>query len=82
LKGECKGEADLATDFTQSWGWRIVADTDSDAQEFIDAPLLVFDTTPEFLAWYGSWSDCLNLDDRRGKMLGEGGEDYILERLH
>jgi hypothetical protein len=65
-------------DDTQTWGWRIVFDTDSDATEFIDAPLLVFNTIPELLAWYGSWSDRLNLDYMRGRMLGEGGEDCIL----
>lgn len=37
--------------------------TDSLEEDLIDTPLWTFDSIVEFLQWYGSWSERLNVDE-------------------
>lgn len=54
------------------WAWRVVIHLESDGNEGIDYPTRIFNSIFEFLDWYGSWYDRLDLED----FLEDLVEDY------
>ncbi|KAH0350707.1 hypothetical protein KCU83_g4668, partial [Aureobasidium melanogenum] len=54
------------------WAWRVVVHLESDGNEDVDYPTRIFDSTVEFLDWYDSWYERLDLED----FLEDLVEDY------